>query len=66
MTKVVEVTKVGATGDSASVAQCMLVMQMTICVVLRMAGGEDVKEELGLHHISLNKGSNTATILHCE
>ena len=27
----------------ASVAQCMLVMQMTICVVLRMVGGEDVK-----------------------
>ena len=29
--------------ETASVAQCMLVMQMTICVVLRMAGGEDVR-----------------------
>ena len=31
------------TCETASVAQCMLVMQMTIGVVLLMAGGEVVK-----------------------
>ena len=50
--------------ETASVAQCMLVMQMTICVVLRMAGGEDVERNWFLDPISLIKSSNPFLLCH--
>ena len=50
--------------ETASVAQCMLVMQITICVVLRMAGGEDVERNWFLDPISLIKSSNPFLLCH--
>ena len=50
--------------ETANVAQCMLVMQMTICVVLRMAGGEDVERNWLLDPISSIKSSNPFLLCH--